>query len=64
MLQILAHADLSHQFVLVSIHPRQLADMGEYVLQAVGQLERIDVVQPVLDVRVHNQLGQPENFAA
>lgn len=39
MLQVLAHADLSHQLVLVAVHARQLAHMGEDILQAVRQLQ-------------------------
>lgn len=39
MLEVLAHSYLPHQFVLVPIHPGQLADMCEYVLQTVRQLK-------------------------
>jgi len=39
MLEILTHANLSHQFVLVAIHASQLADMCKYVLKSVGQLQ-------------------------
>ena len=46
VLQILAHADLSHQAVLVTVHAGQLADVREDVLQAVGQLEGIYIAQP------------------
>lgn len=44
MLQILAHANLSHQFVFVTIHAGQLTHMGEDVLQTVGQLKSVHVV--------------------
>lgn len=40
MLQIFAHADLSHQLVLVAVHARQLTHMGEDVLQPIGQLQQ------------------------
>lgn len=63
MLQILAHPDLPHQLVLVAVHARQLADVRENVLQTVGQLERVNVVQAILDVRVDDQLSQAEDFA-
>lgn len=62
MLEILAHADLPHQLVLVAIHARQLAHMGEDILQAVGQLEGVHVVQSVLHVGVDDELGQPQDF--
>lgn len=64
MLQILAHPDLPHQLVLVAVHAGQLADMREYVLQPVGQLERVHVVEAVLDVRVDDQLREAEDLAA
>ena len=35
MLEVLAHADLSHQFVLVPVHTRQLAHVGEDILQTI-----------------------------
>lgn len=40
MLEVLAHADLPHQLVLVAVHSRQLAHVGKDVLQTVGQLQR------------------------
>lgn len=40
MLQVLAHADLPHQLVLVAVHACQLAHVGKDVLQTVGQLQR------------------------
>ena len=40
-----AKVDLSHQLVLVSVHSRQLSDMREDVLQAIGQLVGVHVVQ-------------------
>lgn len=64
MLKIFAHADLSHEFVLVAVHSRELANMSENVLKTVGQLERVHVVQAVLDVRVDNQLGETKDLAA
>jgi len=38
MLEVLAHANLPHQLVLVAVHSRQLADMCKYVLQPIRQL--------------------------
>ena len=64
MLKVLAHADLPHELVLVTVHARQLADMRKDILQPVGQLEGVHVVQPVLHVRVHHKFRQAENFPA
>ncbi|RNA42796.1 hypothetical protein BpHYR1_029175 [Brachionus plicatilis] len=50
--EVLAHSYLFHQLVLVSVHAGQLAHVGEYVLEAVGQLKRVHIAEPVLDVRV------------
>ena len=41
MLEILAHADLSHQLVLVAVHPSQLTHVGKDVLQSVRQLKPV-----------------------
>jgi hypothetical protein len=46
VLEVLAHADLAHQLVLVAVHARQLAHVAERVLQPVSQLERVNVAQP------------------
>ncbi len=60
----LAHPDLPHQLVLVSVHAGQLSHMGEGVLQAICQLESIYIAQPELDIGVHHQLGEPQNLSA
>jgi len=39
MLEVLAHANLPHQLVLVAVHAGQLADVRKYVLEAVRQLQ-------------------------
>lgn len=39
MLQVLAHADLPHKFVLVTIHASQLPHVGKYILQSICQLQ-------------------------
>lgn len=39
VLEVLAHADLSHQLVLVAVHASQLAHVGKDVLQPVCQLQ-------------------------
>lgn len=38
--------------------------MRERVLQAICQLEGINIAQPELDIGIHHQLGQPQNFSA
>ena len=48
VLEILAHPDLFHQLVLVTVHARQLADVGKDVLKTVGKLESVNIVQTVL----------------
>eukprot|EP00965_Chrysotila_dentata_P150735 4980259-Pleurochrysis_carterae.AAC.1 len=64
VLQVLAHADLAHQPVLVSVHAGELADVREDVLQPVGELVGVDVAEAVLHVRVDDELGEAEDLAA
>ena len=64
MFQVLAHPDLFHQLVLVPIHPGQLSNMSENILQSIGQLEGIHIIQTVLNMRIHNQFRQSQNFPA
>lgn len=54
MLEVLGHANLPHEPVLVPVHPRQLADMGEDVVKTVSKLEGLYVAEAVLDVGVHD----------
>jgi len=37
--EVFAHADLSHQLVLIAVHARQLADVRKDVLKTVRQLQ-------------------------
>ena len=39
MLQVFAHANLPHQFVLVAVHASELAHVSKDVLETVCQLE-------------------------
>jgi len=39
MLEVLAHANLPHQLVLVAVHSRQLADVRKDVLKSIRQLQ-------------------------
>ena len=56
MLQVLAHADLLHELVLVAVHAGELAHVREYVLDAVGKLKGVHISQSVLDMGVDDQL--------
>mmetsp|Transcript_61033 Transcript_61033/g.143984 ORF Transcript_61033/g.143984 Transcript_61033/m.143984 type:complete len:850 (-) Transcript_61033:159-2708(-) len=64
VLQVLAHADLAHEAVLVAVHARELPDVRERVLQAVGELERVDVAEAELHVGIDDDLGQTQDLAA
>ena len=64
MLQILAHSNLSHQFILVSVHSSQLTHVSKYVLQPISKLVCIYIVESVLYMTVNDQLGESENFSA
>ena len=37
--------------------------MSEDVLDGIGKLEGIDIAETVLDVGIHNKLGQTKNFS-
>ena len=63
MLEILAHSNLPHELVLVSIHSGELSDVGEGELQSIGELEGVDVSESVLNVRVDDELGETENLS-
>mmetsp|Transcript_21407 Transcript_21407/g.67173 ORF Transcript_21407/g.67173 Transcript_21407/m.67173 type:complete len:241 (+) Transcript_21407:4296-5018(+) len=63
VLQVLGHADLAHETVLVAVHPGELADVGEDVLEAVGKLEGVDVAEAVLDDGVDDELGEAEDLS-
>lgn len=63
VLEVLAHADLAHEAVLVSVHAGELADVREDVLEAVGELEGVDVAEAEVDVGVDDELREPEDLA-
>ena len=52
VLEVLAHANLTHKAVLVAVHASELTHMRESVLQTIGQLERIHVAEAVLHHRI------------
>merc|ERR1719318_1736727 len=62
VLEVLAHPDLLHQLVLVSVHPCQLPHVSHCVLQTISKLECVHIVEPVLHVRVHYELGQAQDL--
>ena len=62
MLEILAHADLPHQLVLVAIHSCQLTHVREDILETVRQLEGVDVAETILHVTVDDELGKTQDF--
>ena len=64
MLEILAHSNLTHELVFVSVHPSQLTDVREHVLQSIGELIRVDVTETELHVGIHHELGETQDFAA
>jgi hypothetical protein len=41
----------------------KLTHMGQGVLEPIGQLESVHIVEPVLDVAVHQELGHPQDLA-
>jgi len=63
MFQIFCHPNLLHELVLVSVHSRELTDVGEEVLQSVRKLESVDVTKSELDVGVDNELGQSQDLS-
>ena len=62
MLEVLGHAYLPHQLILVPVHTGQSTDMRKDILQRVGELEGVDVAQTVLHVSVDDELGETKNF--
>jgi hypothetical protein len=60
MLQVLRHSNLPHEFVLVSVHARESANVRKDVLKGVRKLER---VKTVLDMCINDKLRQVKNFS-
>lgn len=48
--------------ILVTVHPREGTDMSEDVLQSIGKLESINVAKPKLNMRINDELGEPQDF--
>ena len=62
MLQVLRHAHLPHELVLVPVHTRQGSDVREDVLNGVGELEGVNIAETELNVSVDDELGETKNF--
>ena len=64
VLEILAHSNLLHQLVLVSVHSSQLPEMTEDVVKTISELEGVEVSKSILHVRVSHDLHHSEDFSA
>jgi len=64
MLEILAHSDLSHESVFISVHACELSDVCEDILDTISELESIDVSETILHMRIDNELHESEDFSA
>ena len=63
MLQVLRHSDLPHKLVLVTVHTRKGADVRKYILEGIGELKRVNISKPILDMGVDDKLCQAKNFS-
>ena len=54
MLEVLRHAHLPHELILVSVHACQGTNVGKDVLQGVSQLEGVDIAKTELNVSIDN----------
>lgn len=64
MLDVLSHADLPHEAVLVAVHACQVSNVREDVLQSVSQLESFDVAKSILDMRVYDKFYHAKDLSA
>ena len=62
MLEVLGHAYLPHQLILVPVHTGQGTNMREDVLERIGELEGVDVAQTELHVCVDHELRQTKDL--
>ena len=63
MLEVLAHPDLPHHLVLVPVDPCQHANVRDCILNAIRQLICIKIVQSVLDMCIHDHLGDAHDLS-
>jgi hypothetical protein len=54
MLEVLRHAHLPHELILVPVHPCQGTNVRKDILQGVGQLEGVDIAKTKLNVSINN----------
>ena len=54
MLEVLRHAHLPHELILVSVHACQGTNVSKNILQGVNQLEGVDIVETELNVSINN----------
>ena len=63
MLQVLRHSDLPHEFVLVSVHARESANVCKNVLKGVRELKGVNIAKTMLDMCINDKLRQAKNFS-
>jgi len=54
MFEILAHSDLSHESVFISVHACELSDVREDILNTISELKSINVSETILHMRIYN----------
>ena len=64
VLEVLGHPHLPHQSIFITVHPCQLAHVRKDVLEAVSELEGLDVAKAILNVRIYDQLGEAKDLSA
>jgi pyrimidine operon attenuation protein/uracil phosphoribosyltransferase len=60
--RIMRYGTKKTNLVLVPVHSSQGTDVTEDVLESVRKLEGVDVTETELDMRVDNELSQPQNL--
>ena len=63
VLQVFRHSDLSHEFVLVTVHARQGTNMRKGILKGICELKGVNIAKPVLDMGINDELRQAQNFS-
>lgn len=62
VLQVLCHSDLPHEFVFVSVHACEGANVRKNILKGVRELESVNVAKTVLDMCINDELCQAKDF--
>jgi hypothetical protein len=63
VLQVLRHSDLPHEFVLVSVHARESANVRKNILKGVRELEGVNIAKAVLNMCINDKLRQAKDFS-